>query len=269
MKSLNPTQRACIEAMGIDVWVPREKTEPLTETLAIEKASADITVTAPKLEGKSESADLQPATEIKTKEVAEIIPESTAPEIPTDWNGLRQVVSTCQKCALHATRTHAVFGSGNQNADWLIVGDIPSVSDDKLGDVFTDQSGELLTAMLKAISLTRHQVYIANTLKCITPNNREPEADESETCFQYLQQQIELIKPKLILVVGQSAAQRLLKTHSTMARLRQKVHTLEGINIPVVVTYHPAYLLNMPADKAKAWQDLLLAKKTISATAVL
>lgn len=265
MKSLNPTQHACLEAMGIDVWVPREE----TELLAVESASADIKMTASKLDDISEPADLQSATEIKTKEVANIIPKPTAPEIPTDWNGLRQMVSTCQKCALHATRTHAVFGSGNQNADWLIIGDKPSESDDLQGNVFSDQSGNLLTAMLKAIGLTRQQVYIANTLKCIPPNNREPEAGESETCFQYLQQQIELIKPKLILVVGQSAAQRLLKTHSNMARLRQKVHNLEGVNIPVVVTYHPAYLLNMPTDKEKAWQDLLLAKKTISATAVL
>ena len=242
MKSLNSTQHACLEAMGIDVWVPREKSNPIA---------------------------LQPVTEIKTNDVADLIPEPAAPAIATDWNGLRQMVSGCQKCALHTTRAQTVFGSGNQNADWLIIGDIPSTDDDKHGSIFSDQSGELLTAMLKAIGLNRQQVYITNILKCMPPNNREPEMDESETCIQYLHQQIALVKPKLILLVGHSAAQRLLKTHSTMARLRQKVHVLDEINLPVVVTYHPAYLLNMPADKEKAWQDLLLAKKTISASAVL
>jgi len=244
MKSLNPTQHACLEAMGIDVWVPR--VEVVVDSNAATSGS-----------------------EIKNKTAVDTQPEPTASAIPTNWNDLRQAVVTCQKCILHTTRTQAIFGSGNQNADWLIIGDIPSEADDQHGDIFSDQSGELLTAMLKAIGLIRQQVYIANTLKCITPNNREPETGESETCIQYLLQQIALIKPKLILIVGQNTAQRLLKTHSTMARLRQKVHTLVDFNIPVVVTYHPAYLLNMPADKEKAWQDLILAKKTISAAAVL
>ena len=123
--------------------------------------------------------------------------------------------------------------------------------------------------MLRAMGLTRQQTYITNSLKCTTPDNREPDAVESDTCIHYLKQQIELVKPKLILIFGQSAAQRLLDTHSTLARLRQRTHFIEGIQIPVVVTYHPAYLLSMPADKGKAWQDLLFANKTISAEAVL
>ena len=268
MKSLNPTQHACLEAMGIDVWVPREEMELTAETLVAGSLAVDK-MSSPEPELQATAVDLQPVTEIEKKEVVDVQLEPITPVIPADWNGLRQMVSTCQKCALHTTRTQTVFGSGNQNADWLIIGDMPSVADDRHGGIFTDQRGELLTAMLKAIGLTHQQVYITNTLKCITPNNREPEVEESETCLQYLHQQITLVKPKLILVVGHSAAQRLLKTHSTMARLRQKVHTLEGIDLPVVVTYHPAYLLNMPADKEKAWQDLLLAKKTISATTVL
>ncbi len=261
MKLLNSTQLACLEAMDIDVWVPREETKQLVEMPVV-----DTKASLPESEVESIPVDLQPITETEKKEVVELQPE---PLVPADWNGLRQMVSSCQQCALHTTRTQTVFGSGNQNADWLIIGDIPSVADDQHGEIFTDQGGELLTAMLKAIGLTRQQVYITNALKCLPPNNREPEADESEACLQYLQQQITLLKPKLILVIGRNAAQLLLKTHSTMARLRQKVHTLDGINVPVVVTYHPAYLLNMPADKEKAWQDLLLAKKTISATTVL
>lgn len=257
MKSLNPTQYACLEAMGIDVWVPR-----------VEVVADSHTITS-EAEVKTISSNPQLDAEIKSNTTVDTQPETAVAAIPTNWNDLKQAVAMCQKCILHTTRTHAVFGSGNQNADWLIIGDSPSAADDQKGDIFSDQSGELLTAMLKAIGLTRQQVYIANTLKCITANNREPEMDESETCIQYLLQQIALIKPKLILVVGQSAAQRLLKTHSTMARLRQKIHALEGFDIPVVVTYHPAYLLNIPADKEKAWQDLILAKKTISTAAVL
>ncbi len=261
MKSLNPTQYACLEAMGIDVWVSRKQAGlPEPDEISTVKSSVDI---------KAESFEYHPDIEVKNKDTATVQPQQTEADLPADWNGLQQAVTCCQKCVLHTSRTHTVFGSGNQNADWLIIGDKPSEVDDECGESFSDQSGELLTAMLKAIGLTRQQVYITNTLKCIPPNNREPEIDETETCLQYLFQQIKLIKPKLILVVGHSAAQRLLKTHSTMARLRQKVHTLEDVNLPVVVTYHPAYLLNMPADKAKAWQDLLLAKKTISTTAVL
>lgn len=262
MKSLNPTQHACLEAMGIDVWVPREETEQADNTVAVEAVAAVKAAESPSV------TEIETKTETVTELLAE--PKSDPePDIPEDWQGLQQAVSACQLCALHATRTQSIFGTGHPNASWLIIGDMPSEADDRLGDIFSDQSGELLTAMLKAIDLTRPQVYMANTLKCLPPNNRQPETDEADACYPYLLQQIKLIKPKLILVVGQSAAQRLLKTHSTIARLRQKVHTLEELNLPVVVTYHPAYLLNTPADKEKAWQDLLLAKRTMTASAVL
>jgi len=274
MKSLSPTQHACLDAMGIDVWVSRD------ELLDVESAKVVVSI-EPESDPISESLDTQAthAENITVDETTlesepppvEFIPREIAPilDIPADWNGLRQAVSNCQRCELHLTRTQTVFGAGSQNADWLIIGDTPTVDDDKDGNPFAGLSGELLTAMLRAIKLTRQHVYVTNTLKCLTPNNREPEAVEIETCVRYLYQQIKLIKPKLILIMGQSAAQRVLNNHSTLARLRQKIHTLEGSNIPVIVTYHPASLLSMPANKSKAWQDLLLAQKTISAEAVL
>lgn len=263
MKNLSPTQHACLDAMGIDVWVTRDEPEIVESvTEVIEAVPEQVALQAePALESKTVET---PVAEIKISPV-----EPVTPNVPTDWNGLQQAVSNCQQCELHTSRTQTVFGAGNQNANWLVIGDTPTLEDDATGNPFAGQSGDLLTAMLRAINLTRQQVYITNTLKCTTPNNREPEVSELETCLKYLHQQITLIKPKLILVMGQSAAQRVLNTHSTLARLRQKVHMLEGFNIPVIVTYHPASLLSMPANKGKAWQDLLFATKTITTEAVL
>lgn len=290
MKNLSPTQHACLDAMGIDVWVSRDQ----AETEIVESAPESVATSAESTaESTAESIVAQNIEAPKTPEVkipalktpdatieseVKIAPEVTkvpvepAPatlNIPTDWNGLQQAVSTCQSCELHISRTNTVFGAGNQNADWLIIGDTPTFEDDSTGNPFTGQSGDLLTAMLRAIKLTRQQVFITNTLKCTTPNNREPQELEIDNCLQYLSQQINLIKPKLILVMGQSAAQRVLNTHSTLARLRQKTQTIEGKDIPVVVTYHPASLLSMPANKAEAWQDLQFAQKIISTESVL
>jgi len=260
--------------MGIDVWVPRDvqnedEIEAIQDTPVslsqVEQVQVPVTnvETLPVVENNQ-------TIDVDTSPIQKIADDiSTKLSIPDDWNGLSQAVSSCRECGLHKSRTHTVFGSGNQNADWLIIGDTPTIDDDKNGNPFTGQSGELLTAMLRAIKLTRQQVYITNTLKCTTPNNREPETTELDTCLQYLHKQISLINPKLILVLGQSAAQRVLSNQSTLARLRQKVHTLEGSNIPVVVSYHPSSLLSMPANKGKAWQDLLFAQKTISSQAVL
>jgi len=257
--------------MGIDVWVSRETSEAVKKCDVLVKPElkippAELLVDAQVIVKGETAIEVSKEAEVEIKTESLIDKKQS---MPTDWNGLQQAVVTCQQCALHKERTKALFGSGNQNSDWLIIGDIPSHADDQQGKIFSDQSGELLIAMLKAIGLNRHQVYLTNTLKCMPANNREPVETEVESCHQYLLQQIELIKPKLILVLGQSAAQRVLKTHSTMARLRQKVHSLETLNIPVVVTYHPSYLLNMPTDKAKAWQDLLFAKNSFASTAVL
>jgi DNA polymerase len=176
-----------------------------------------------------------------------------------DWPALEAAVASCTRCNLHRTRTQTVFGVGNRSADWLIIGEAPGAEEDKRGEPFVGRAGQLLDAMLAAIGLDRTQAFIANILKCRPPNNRDPQANEVACCEPYLQQQIALIQPKLILAVGRIAAQNLLKTDLPLARLRGQAHHYGENQIPVIVTYHPAYLLRTPNDKRKAWEDLKLA----------
>jgi len=176
-----------------------------------------------------------------------------------DWEALQARVQSCTACDLHKTRTQAVFGVGNRNADWMIVGEAPGAEEDRRGEPFVGRAGQLLDSMLHAIDLDRQQVYIANVLKCRPPNNRDPRPEEVEQCEPYLQRQVELIQPKLILAVGRIAAQNLLKTNAPLSRLRGRRHSYGEAGTPLVVTYHPAYLLRSPLEKRKAWQDLKLA----------
>ncbi len=180
-----------------------------------------------------------------------------------DWDALREAVSNCTRCDLHRTRTQGVFGVGDPHAEWLIVGEAPGADEDRLGEPFVGQAGRLLDAMLAAIGLKRGEnVYIANVLKSRPPRNRDPNAQEVAACLPYLERQVELIQPKLVLALGRFAAQSLLVTDTAISRLRGQVHSYRGI--PLVVTYHPAYLLRNPADKARAWEDLLLAQETMA-----
>ena len=178
------------------------------------------------------------------------------------WSTLRAEVSGCTRCALSSTRTQTVFGVGDERARWLIVGEAPGAEEDRRGEPFVGPAGQLLTAMLKAIGLAREQVFIANILKCRPPRNRDPLPEEVACCLPYLQRQIALIKPSLMLVVGRIAAQNLLRTELSVAKLRGSVHRYGALNTPLIVTYHPAYLLRQPADKAKAWEDLKFARRT-------
>jgi DNA polymerase len=156
-----------------------------------------------------------------------------------------------------------VFGVGDESADWMLIGEAPGAEEDRLGDPFVGQAGKLLDNMLAAIGLSRRQnVYIANVLKCRPPGNRNPSPEEVEQCSPHLLKQIELVKPKLILAMGRFAAQTLLATDASIASLRGKVHRYAGV--PLVVTYHPAYLLRNLPDKAKAWEDLLFARRTLA-----
>ncbi len=184
-----------------------------------------------------------------------------------DWPSLRAKVSQCTGCQLHETRTQAVFGEGNEKADWMIIGEAPGYDEDKQGEPFVGRAGLLLNEMLCALGLQREAVFIANILKCRPPNNRNPSAQEALCCEPYLQQQIALVKPKIILSVGRVSAINLLKQplDTKVGSLRGKVHYYGEQAIPVVVVYHPAYLLRSPREKAKAWQDLLLAKQTLRA----
>jgi len=192
---------------------------------------------------------------------------ASAPLIPakagTQWTELKQAVPACTACSLHKTRTQTVFGVGDENADWMLIGEAPGAEEDRLGDPFVGQAGKLLDNMLAAIDLKRGEnVYIANVLKCRPPGNRNPEPHEVEKCTPFLKRQIALIQPKLIIARGRFAAQTLLASDATIASMRGRVFRYEGV--PLIVTYHPAYLLRNLPDKAKAWADLLFAKKTMA-----
>lgn len=175
------------------------------------------------------------------------------------WTALATTVAGCTRCALHHTRIQTVFGGGDPHARWLFIGEAPGADEDRQGEPFVGRAGQLLNAMLSALGLTREQVFIANVLKCRPPHNRDPAPAEVSQCRPYLDQQIALIAPRVIVALGKVAAQSLLGTD-------QPLHQLRGIRaaycgIPVVVTYHPAYLLRTPADKAKAWADLQRAQR--------
>jgi uracil-DNA glycosylase len=191
---------------------------------------------------------------------------------PLDWPALRAAVADCRACALCGSRTQTVFGMGSLRAHWLVVGEAPGEQEDRQGLPFVGPSGELLDAMLRALGLTRDEdgppddarrVYIANTIKCRPPGNRNPAPDELMRCEPFLVRQIELLRPRIILAMGRFAVQSLLRSSEPVGRLRGRVHAYQGV--PLVVTYHPAYLLRNPADKARAWDDLCLAAATADA----
>ena len=185
----------------------------------------------------------------------------TAPLSAHTWDTLADAVARCSACPLHTTRTQGVLGVGDRNADWLVIGEAPGADEDAQGEPFVGQAGKLLDAMLAAIGLKRgDNVYITNVLKSRPPGNRNPEPDEVAACRPYLLAQIELIQPKLILALGRFAAQSLLDTDEAIARLRGRVHRFQGV--PLIVTYHPAYLLRNLPDKARAWEDLCHARRT-------
>lgn len=218
----NSTRLQYLEAMGIDVWVSR----------------------------------IQPVVESSDRESAAIQTEVTE----DSWADLKNQVSNCQKCSLSETRKQTVFGEGNVNADWMLIGEAPGQNEDLEGKPFLGQPGFLLTEMLRAIGLQRESVYITNVLKCSLPKNRDPKVEELKSCNDYLQQQITLVNPKIILAVGRIAAQTLLETKKPLSDLRGVTHQVNGI--PTVVVYHPAYLLRSLLEKRKAWQDLQFAMKT-------
>ena len=182
------------------------------------------------------------------------------------WSELEARVANCTLCELHKTRTQTVFGTGNRQADWLIIGEAPGADEDRQGEPFVGRAGLLLNEMLLAAGYRREQVYIANILKCRPPNNRNPHAEEVRCCHGYLQQQIDLVRPKIILAVGGIAAHNLLGTEGPVGRLRGSVHHYGKRQIPLVVTYHPAYWLRSPLEKRKVWADLQFARQVYRST---
>jgi uracil-DNA glycosylase len=177
------------------------------------------------------------------------------------WRVLREEVLQCTRCSLHTARTQAVFGVGDPQAQWLVIGEAPGAEEDRRGEPFVGRAGQLLDSMLRAIGLARGaNVYIANVLKSRPPGNRDPKPEEVAACMPFLLRQVALLKPRVILAVGRIAAQTLLGTDAPLARLRGRVHAFGELATPLVVTYHPAYLLRTPGDKRKAWEDLKFAR---------
>jgi DNA polymerase len=221
------TRLQYLDAMGITIWQSRFTPEPI----------------------------ILPIEPIKSLE-----PVSSEIFVPDSWQTLRSQVSNCQLCSLCTTRTQTVFGEGNQNADWLFIGEAPGQHEDEQGRPFIGDAGQLLTEMLKAMKLTRDEIFIANILKCRPPKNRDPHVDEIEQCRSYLQRQIALVQPKIIIAVGRIAAQTLLETTEKIGKLRGNVYQFE--NVPLIAIYHPSYLLRSLTEKRKAWQDLQFALQT-------
>lgn len=237
---MDSRQLSYLRAMGIDVWVSRAAT-------AQPASAVQDAVVIPQSAHRAASA--------------QALTEETGAVAGLDWPELEARVRTCQACGLHPTRTQTVFGVGNRAARWMIIGEAPGAEEDRQGEPFVGRAGQLLNAMLKAIGLAREQVFIANILKCRPPGNRDPKPEESSCCKPYLFRQIELVNPTLLLCVGRIAAQTLLETDTPIGQLRGKVHRLAS-GRPVIITYHPAYLLRSPLEKRKAWQDLLFAVRT-------
>lgn len=227
MEGAEAARRAALSAMGVVAWVPRRAVTEAAETPV------------------DQAPDAAPAAR---------------PEAP-DWDELAARVAVCQRCELHQGRTQTVFGVGNRSARWMVIGEAPGQEEDRRGEPFVGRAGQLLNSMLRALGVERGEVYIANILKCRPPGNRDPRPDEVACCEGYLARQIELVAPSIILCVGRIAAQNLLKTQAPIGKLRGQRHVYGAQETPVVVTYHPAYLLRSPAEKRRAWQDLLFAQR--------
>lgn len=246
-------RRAYLRAMDIVVWVPRGSPPPSAGP--IELTPAD--------EASSDASDATHPSGQEVSAYSDDCVESLKPDPndSLDWEGLQASVQACTACSLHRTRTQTVFGVGNRAADWLIIGEAPGEQEDLRGEPFVGRAGQLLNEMLRAVGLSREVVYIANILKCRPPQNRDPLPEEAAACEGFLRRQLSLIQPRIILAVGRIAAQNLLKTDRPIGKLRGSVHCYA--EIPLVVTYHPAYLLRSPLEKRKAWDDLQLAQRAL------
>lgn len=265
VRELDVRQRAMLAEMGVKVWVPAPprapaaSPEPATSAVAAPAAAA-----TPAPAGRSPAAVRPPQAPAPAPMPAPPAPPSPArSDIATlDWPALREAVADCRACGLCESRRNTVFGVGHTEADWMIVGEAPGEQEDRQGEPFVGPAGQLLDAMLRACGRDRQAmdargVFIANVLKCRPPANRNPAPEEVVQCEPFLSRQVALVRPKLIIAMGRFAVQSLLKTTEPIGRLRGRLHRYEGV--PVIVTYHPAYLLRTPIDKAKAWADLCLA----------
>lgn len=284
-------QVACLQAMGIQVWTSREAPQEVPRDVAgqrempVEAVQADAA--SPQVLPDTASVSGMPGPPLVASEAQvsgtrvdeepplptdEFIPSLDISEISTqpapvadvsslDWPELQAAVASCTACELHKTRTQTVFGVGDHAAQWMIIGEAPGADEDKQGEPFVGRAGQLLNNMLKALGLRREQVFIANILKCRPPGNRNPAPEEIVRCEAFLQRQVALVKPKVILAVGGVAAHNLLKVDTAVSRLRGQLHHYG--ETPLVVTYHPAYLLRKPSEKGKSWADLKFAAAVV------
>jgi uracil-DNA glycosylase len=259
--SWDERQRAMLKEMGLAL--PPARVAPAQAAL---DAAAPTSV-SPAVAIPSASAAPKAPTPIAPSPAAVALP---APMAPLDWPQLREAVAQCQACGLCQTRQQTVFGVGHEQAHWMVVGEAPGEHEDEQGEPFVGVSGQLLDRMLAALKLSRastgpaeQRVYIANSVKCRPPRNRNPEPSELAQCEPFLQRQIALVQPKIILAMGRFAVQSLLRSTEPIGKLRGKVHRYQGV--PLVVTYHPAYLLRSLGEKARAWEDLCLAADTYEA----
>lgn len=220
-----PSRASYLEAMGIQRWVLR-------------------------------NTQARPQADVEEPAVSST---EAAGDLDRQWSCLEAEVAGCTRCVLHETRSRTVFGTGDRHAEWMVIGEAPGADEDRQGEPFVGRAGQLLNEVLLAAGFRREQVYIANILKCRPPGNRNPLPGEIASCQGYLQRQIRLVQPKIILAVGGIAANSLLQTEARVGELRGRLHHLD--EVPVVVTYHPAYLLRSPLEKRKVWQDLQFARR--------
>ena len=298
--AVNQHQLDYLNAMGIPVWISRGLPMPeemkkadtdfvgadlssqlLSETISIPEQPTATTalnkvVIPPPNEGMKAAdeliKDLQQTPSSQIAELAASLDNATETEAKViardldgvDWIELENAVNQCKACDLHEKRQHPVFGNGSRTPSLMIVGDIPRLLDEQQKQPFTGETGELLDNLLSHLEVSRENIYFTNLLKCRTPLDSSPQPNQAASCLSFLKQQIKLLQPPLVLLMGRSTAQQVLGQDQTMAQLRQKRHQLEGINTQFIATYHPAYLLRQPRLKALVWQDLLFTKQALN-----
>ncbi len=271
MKNHSERQREILRKIGVNVWKLRDA-DTLATAEAAETVATVATITEspdlPDADVGSHAAGSQPASPNPPPVAADASPNQFPDESPNEsltesLDAVKKEVSACRQCELHRNRTHTVFGCGSADADWLLVGDAPGQNEDLQGQPFVGRAGQLLDQMIAALGMKREQVFIANVLKCRPPDDRDPLPQEIEQCEPYLHRQLALIQPKVIVALGETISQVLLKSSEPLGKLRGKEHQYGRDNIPLVATYHPADLLQSPAQKAAAWDDLWRAKMRV------
>jgi uracil-DNA glycosylase len=277
-------QQALLDAIGLRAWppllrasspAPAEASSPKgpasRPTVAVDVRHSEPAVAAPALAASAAGDRDGP---LPTLPGVALSARAARPRgvDQMDWVGLQSAVAGCRACRLCEGRTQTVFGTGSPRAHWMVVGEAPGEQEDRQGEPFVGKSGHLLDAMLASLGLSRdpaapaeRAVYIANAVKCRPPGNRNPQPDEMAQCEPYLVRQVALLQPRLILAMGRFAVQSLLRSDEAIGRLRGRVHQYEGV--PLIVTYHPAYLLRNPQDKARAWDDLCRARHHLALAA--